>query len=500
MRRALILLCVFLISIMMPRFAAAHEPTGNPYTDLYELNTHIQEAILAIANGDSARARAEYAHFDDGWFTIEDGVREASKESYRDIETAMGAAKFALKQEPIDPARATAALEALATTNDAFIDTAGAAMIASGQAPASSPITLASELPKLDEALDALQSGDLAYARAEVDEFRTVWPNIEGVVAAKDDSAYQQAKALQAQVAAQIASGQIQPAIETLTQLKTLLQPFAAEKQRYGVFDAMSILLREGLEALLIIAALLAFLQKSGNANKRRWIWLGGAAGILASIAAAIAIQQLFRSLVSGTNRELIKGITGLAAAALLCYVSYWLHSKSSLGGWQRYLKDKTDAALATGSLFSLAALAFLSVFREGAETALFYMGIAPAIALRDLLLGLGIGTVALAIIGVIVIGLGRRLPPQAFFHVTSLLICYLGFKFIGSGIRALQIARVLPETVVSWLPTSELLGLYPTWETTLPQLALLIAAIAIVLWTRSAAKHAAQLNVPANT
>lgn len=499
MRRTLLIILV-LAGIFMPRLASAHEGTGNPHKDLYDLNSHIEEAMIAIAAGDVAIARAEYAHFDDGWFEIEDGVRDLSRQSYRDIENAMGDAKFALKQEPIDPARATTALETLVAANDAFIDTAGAAITSSGQAPATTAVTLASELSKLDEALGALTTGDLRYARAEVEEFRAVWPDVEGVVSAKDNAAYRRAEELQAQASAQIASGQIQAAIATVTELKQTLQPFTTATLTYGVFDAMSILLREGLEALLIIAALLAFLQKSGNADKRRWIWLGGAAGVVASIIAAIAIQQLFSTLIDGANRELIEGITGLLAAMLLFYVSYWLHSKASLGGWQRYIKDKADAAIATGSLFSLAALAFLSVFREGAETALFYMGIAPAIALRDLLLGIGIGTMALVVLGVIVIGLGKRLPLNPFFQVTSLLIWYLGFKFIGSGIRALQIARVVPETIVSWLPTLDLLGIYPTWETTLPQLALLVLAVVVVLRSRSNAKHAAQINMPANS
>jgi high-affinity iron transporter len=493
MRRTLFLLCILFASIMTPRFASAHEPTGNPYTDVYELNTHIQEAILALVNGDTAKARSEYAHFDDGWFSIENGVREASRQSYRDIERAMGDARFALKQEPIDPAAAMAALEVLATTNDAFIDTAGAALTSSGQASDSSIVTLASELPKLDEALDALKTGDLAYARAEVQEFRTVWPDVEDVVAAKDGTAYRQAEELQAQAAAQIASGQIQPAIETLSALKATLQPFATEKQRYSVLDATSIVPRQGIAAVLIIAALLAVLQRLGNADKGRWIWLGAVAGILASSVTVIAIQQLFST---GTNRGLIEGISGLAAAALLLYVSYWLHAKSRLGGWQRSIQDPTYVALGAGSLLLLAGLACLSVFHASTKIALLYIGIAPMLALRDVLLSIGIGSAILAIGGVVVIGLGKRLPLPALIQLSSLLIWYLGFKLIGSGIRALQTARVVQETQVSWLPSSDLLGLYPSWETSGPQLVLLLAAIGLVIWTRSLAKQAAQIEL----
>ena len=335
----------------------------------------------------------------------------------------------------------------------------------------------------------ALDGGDFATAAAEIDAFRKVWPDVEGVVAAKDGAIYKRAEDLQAQAVAHLKAQQQDAAITTITQLKNDLQPFASAALTYGVFDATSILLREGLEALLIIAALLAFLQKSGNENKRRWIWLGATVGIGASILTAVAIQVLFSSFVTGANRELVEGMTGLVAAVLLFYVSYWLHSKSLMGGWQRYLKDRTNAALATGSLFSLASLSFLSVFREGAETALFYIGMAPSIALRDLLLGISIGIVLLAVVGIVVIGLGMRIPLKPFFQVTSVLIWYLGFKFIGAGVRALQIARVVPETTSPYLPSSDFLGLYPTWETTLPQLALILVAVAVLMWLHSGVK-----------
>ncbi len=498
--RCMLLIIGMLIIGLLPRLAFAHEGTGNPHTDLYTLNSYVEQAIAAIQTGDVEKARAEYAEFDHGWFEIEDGIREHSTQSYRDIENAMGDARFALKQQPVDPAEAQAALQALAAANDAFIDTPGATITGNAQAPAPATATLGSALLKLDGALAALEHGDLAYATAAVDQFRAVWPDVEGRVAAKDGAVYRRAEHLQAQVSAQLKAGDAGRASATLRALKTALQPFAAASLTYGMLDAMSILLREGLEALLIIAALLACLQKSGNADKRCWIWIGAGAGIGAGLIAALATQRLFSALINGANRELIKGITGLLAAGLLFYVSYWLHSKAHLGEWQRYIKGKTNAALATGSLFSLASLAFLLVFREGAETVLFYIGIAPAIALRDLLFGLSIGTMLLILIGFAMIGLGKRLPLKPFFQITSVLIWYLGFKFIGSGIHALQSARVVPETPESWLPTSNVLGLYPTWETTLPQLALLILAIGIVLWTRSIARHSTQINLSANT
>ena len=103
--------------------------------------------------------------------------------------------------------------------------------------------------------------------------------------------------------------------------------------------DAALILLREGLEALLVVVALLTFLKKSGNAAKQPWIWAGVGAGLTMSVLLAIAIQLIFGNVINPGNRELIEGITGLVAASMLIYVSYWMHSKSSAGAWQRYIK-----------------------------------------------------------------------------------------------------------------------------------------------------------------
>ena len=162
---------------------------------------------------------------------------------------------------------------------------------------------------------------------------------------------------------------------------------------------------------------------------------------------------MLFAQAAAGANRELLEGVTGLVAAVLLLYVSYWLHSRSSLGAWQRYLDERGGAALARNSVLSLAALAFLAVFREGAETVLFYIGIAPSIELGDLLLGIGAATVLLVVCGVLILGLGMRLPLRLFFMFSSVLIFYLAFKFVGTGIHALQVSGYLPASSQPQLP-----------------------------------------------
>ncbi len=260
-------------------------------------------------------------------------------------------------------------------------------------------------------------------------------------------------------------------------------EPDPQAERVYTRLDAMTILLREGMESLLVITALLAFLNRSGHADKSLWIWLGAGGGILASIGTAVAIRVLFRSVLGDVDPDLLEGVTGLVAAGLLIYVSFWLHRQSSAGAWKRYIEEQTASVLQASTLFPLALIAFLAVYREGAETILLYVGMAPSISSADLWSGLGMGSALLVLIAVLMLGLGLRIPLRPFFRGTSLLIYLLGFKFVGNGIHNLQEVGRLPIHVAESLPTLKKLGIYPTWETALTQLALLGITIVLIVW-----------------
>jgi high-affinity iron transporter len=310
---------------------------------------------------------------------------------------------------------------------------------------------------------------------------------VEGAIAARSQDAYE---AIEGDLGRVSAALKAQPADRSaaatgVARLRTTLTPFTQE-QTYGILDAAAIILREGLEALLVVGALLAFLKRSGNQAKVRWIWLGAAVGILVSIGAAFVLQYLFSKVTAGQNREVIEGVTGLVAAGLLLYVSYWLHSKASLHEWQKYINTQTTQALARGNMIGLALLSFLAIFREGAETAIFYLGMAPSIQMRDLFLGLALGSVALVVIAALMFIAGVRLPLRLFFRVAGLLVYYLGFKFLGAGVHALQVAGVFSISPVAFLKEIPFLGIYPTWETLLPQMALLVVAILVFLYWRT--------------
>ncbi len=493
--RPLLLAAIALLATL----SLAGPALASPQSDLQQADAHVLAALAAVDRGDLAGAASAYAAFDAEWGDIEDGIRAADRPTYRAIESAMLDVKVALRAQPVDAVSARAALEKLHETNQAFVSGApGAARSAGAGAADGATDTqqLHALVADIEAARSAIGRGDTPAALAAVKKFQSDWLPIEGTVRAKSQAAYTATETDMAEAQALLSSQppRLAEADATLLRMHERLAPIAESGASYGVFDAFVIMLREGLEALLVIGALVAFLRKSNNADKQGWIWGGAALGVVLSVALALVLQQVFSRAGAAVGSELVEGFVGLTAAAMLFYVSYWLHSKAQLGAWQRYIRDRSSAALAGGSMLSLGTIALLAVFREGAETAVFYLGIASSIALQDLMLGIALAVLALAAAGVALLTLGLRLPMRPFFLVSSALIYYLGFKFVGTGLHALQVAGVLGATPAP-LPANDLLGFYPTWETALPQAALLLAA-GLILWL-TARQHAHQSSTP---
>jgi high-affinity iron transporter len=488
MRRVLILLSSF-FALALVCVAPVRAQDSKLAEQVASLAHHAEEGIEAAEHNQPDVMRAEYQELHALWQAFEDGVRQQDAAGYVEIEGALAAIDTALKAEPFDPTAVRAAYAHLKEESQEVAGRLGGAA-AAAPAAATSPADL---LQSLDEARAAIARGDSIAAADGIEALLHAWPAVEGAVATRDKDAY---TAIEIDLGRAAAAIKAQPADlatagAALDRLRATLAPFAST-QIYTALDAAAIILREGLEALLVIVALLAFLRRSGNADKRGWIWAGGALGVVASVVVAIVLQAVFSRVSAGQNRELIEGLTGLVAAALLLYVSYWLHSKASLHAWQGYINARTSRALARGSLAGLALLAFLAVFREGAETVIFYLGIAPSIALRELLLGLGIGVVALVVVAVLILVAGVKLPLRLFFRIASLLVYYLAFKFVGAGIHALQTVDLASTTPIPSLPAIPLVGFYPTWETAMPQIILLLGALIVFFYLRARDRRAA--------
>ena len=237
---------------------------------------------------------------------------------------------------------------------------------------------------------------------------------------------------------------------------------------------SLLVILREGMEAILVVAAVLAYLAKAGHKKKAPIVW----GGVALAFGLSIGLAFLFSYVTSlaGANQELLEGFAALFAVVMLIWVSNWMINKSSNKAWDEYIKKQTDASLSSGSLLGLAFISFLAVLREGAETILFYVPIVAAAGdkVHYVWIGLAVGLVALVVIYLLIQFAAVRIPLRPFFTITSLLMAFMAFTFTGSGIGELQEADVVSLTPISGFPTIDLLGIYPRVEN--------LAAQAIVL------------------
>jgi high-affinity iron transporter len=482
-RLYLFALCLIVISVLV-RVSPILAQQLTPAERLRSLAHMAREGVEAAQQNQVTLMQAEYNEIHELWETFEDEIRQQDTTAYVELEGALHGVKEALQAEPLDPIATQLAYDHLMEeANEVATRFDGV----TAETPTAVEATPAELLDNFNAAYLAVERGNAAEAAEQLADAVRAWPAVEGVVATRSQEAY---TAIEIDLSRATAALKTEPvdlagAEAALGRLRQNLTPFVST-QKYTVFDAAAIILREGLEALLIIVALLAFLRRSGHSHQRVWVWFGGGLGVLASIIAAFVLQTIFSQATAGQNREVIEGVTGLIAAGLLFYVSYWLHSKANLRAWQKYIDARTGQALRRGSVAGLAFLAFLSVFREGAETTVFYLGMAPAISVSDLLLGLGLGSAGLVLAAFLILVIGVKLPLRLFFQVAGLLVYYLGFKFLGTGLHALQVAGILPASPVVTIPAVPFAGVYPTWETLVPQLLLLAVALGVFLYLRN--------------
>ena len=240
--------------------------------------------------------------------------------------------------------------------------------------------------------------------------------------------------------------------------------------------QAAVILLREGLEAMLVIAALAGYLTKVGAGHRIRALY-GGA---LAAVGASIIAAWLFAVLNSGEHSDVLEGIIILVAASLMLYVSGWLMVKDPRG-WQDYLALKAGHALAQDTVWAVAALAFLAVFREGAETVLFINALATAEGGwgAGLFAGLGAATAGLAVLFYFINLIAQKIPLRPLFIITSAFLFAMAIKFIGEAVQEFQEQAMIPVTEVKGSAFVSAIGLNPSVEALSIQFLVILFALA---------------------
>ncbi|MBQ7170519.1 MAG: FTR1 family iron permease [Synergistaceae bacterium] len=280
---------------------------------------------------------------------------------------------------------------------------------------------------------------------------------------------------------------------QTLTEASTSTSSAKTESAKTPVnrdwltfLTAFGLLVREGLEAILVIVAIVAYLIKTGNKNMLKGVYLGSFAAIIASVILAWALEALMGE-QSGVARELLEGWTMFLAVAVLFYVSNWMLSKADNIAWENYISGKVQQSIDSKSQWTLIFAAFIAVMREGAELILFYSaaftgGMSNPVYIAY---GIGAGVLVLVIVWVCFRYFSVKLPLRAFFMFTSILLFLMCISFMGKGVVELTEADVITgRTVIPAMNgfSIEILSIYDRAETLIPQIMLVIAAVWIML------------------
>jgi high-affinity iron transporter len=334
------------------------------------------------------------------------------------------------------------------------------------------------------------RTGDSSASSRAFDAYMT-FEQVERQVRAKNPSLASDLEASFASLRTRAAGGATRAELEAIHgqlvgQLENAERLLADELSPVNLFvQSFVILVREGLEAILIVGALMTFLAKMGAANRRRDVHIGVGAAVGASLLTAVAVETVFQ--LTPAKREALEGATMIVATVVLFYVSYWLLSKMEVAKWNQFVKSKVQDALTSGSALALASAAFLAVYREGFETVLFYKalflsgasgGAGPVVA------GIVLGSAVLVVVYVGISRFGVRLPLKPFFGVTSAFLYYMAFVFAGKGVADLQEGGLVSTTVVAWAPRVPALGVYPTVESLAAQAALMALLLVALVWT----------------
>lgn len=340
--------------------------------------------------------------------------------------------------------------------------------------------SLALARARLDETVAAYAAGDKTRATdlalsAYLDGFEPIEP----VLASRDRALLSQVEVAMGGLRSSISQGGSvddvrakADAVDSLfLQVEGIIAPNASSVAS-SFFGAFTILLREGLEALLIVVAMLSFLRRANRTDVIPYLHAGWVAALVGGVATWGAATWLIN--VGGATREMTEGFGAVFAAIVLLWVGVWMHGKSNAAVWQKYVREKLSKALNRRSAWFLFGLSFLVVYREVFETILFYAAIWGQGNVVAVVSGALVASLLLVVIAVAMMRFSKSLPISKFFSYSSSLIAILAVVLIGKGVAALQEAGYLGLHPLLGFPRIEMLGLYPTMETAAAQILML--------------------------
>lgn len=468
-------LALILFSLLMVFGSAAHAE-DDPIAALIQLN---KQMIKSVKDGDMDSAQQTFDTFKAKWKKEEPSIKKENLSSHSEMDANIAMISLSFINQ--DARKLKTQLEELASHLETYQQAVVLKKTSSGQSRAS----LTAYIQSLKDTKQFIEKKQLDEASSAIDNLVTSWLAVEGDVVSQSKEAYTTSEENLALMKAEIGSHP-EKVSKQIDEMIQLLEPIASSS--YSWWDAALIPVREGMEALLVIGALLTMTKKARVTRSSTWIWGGASAGMAVSLAAGIGVTVLFSSSVFGENNFLLGGVTGALSAVMLLYVGVWLHRNASMDKWREKINIQKSQALKKRSLLSFALIAFLAVVREGLETVIFFIGLVGKLPLTELIGGTAAGLIVLVIVGVLMIKLGMRIPLKPFFLLSMAVVLYMCVKFLGTGVHSLQLAGILPSDAESWLPSVSVLGIYPSVYSTIPQM--LILLFLLIALVSEAAKH----------
>ena len=443
------------------------EKEANPI-DIKNVENKFKNNFLPFLNkmGDSIKnenietIKSVYKELDRAWTRNESFIRNNNRAYYGKIETTLAFLRANIETVPFNRD------ETYLTFNDLKVYISD---YLSGKEinEKSENIDLKSAIDILIKAKEEFNNNNSNKAKLNIKKFIEIWPSVEGEVQTRNTSLYTK---IETELPVIMVKGDYQKLDNIVNDLLKI-----DTTSEYTLIDASLILLREGLEALVIIIALVSSMNAIGYKKGIKYIWGGAILGIFTSIVMSFILTNLFPSISSATNREILEGLVGIVAVFVMISVGLWLHSKSNIKSWNEYINKNIDKAINSGSFISIFSLSFLAVFREGAETILFYTGIIPFITMKNLIFGLLLAFLVLIIVGLILIFATNKIKLHNLFFILTYLIYILSFKMLGVSIHMLQVIGYIPLTIINNFPTIEFLGIYANYQVIFSQVLLLL-------------------------
>ncbi|MGV3487192.1 MAG: FTR1 family iron permease [Tuberibacillus sp.] len=430
----------------------------------------LTQTVHSLEAKDTAKAKQSFNQFKYWWEKNKQALKTSFPDHFIEMERQVGLISVAFLND--DVSGADEQIEELK------------AMLSDTDKNQSPQVTLPSYIQKLKETKALVKDQNWEKAEENIKTLQTDWLSVEGSVVSQSKSAYTESEKNLVLLGAYVNSpndrAKLIPMIdETVKNLEPLVS------STYGLWDAALIPIREGLEALLVVGALLSFSKKAQSNKAKHWVWGGAISGMGLCLIVGIIVSFLISTAAFGKENALINGLSGVIASVLLLYVSYWLHRHSDIQRWNRFIKSKSEKAITNGRMLSFAFIAFLAIVREGFETVIFLIGMVGRMSVAELLTGIATGFLILIILGVLILKMGVKLPLKPFFLISSFIVFYLCLKFMGSGMHSLQIAGILPSRSSDYLPSISWISIYPSWISFLPQLVFIVIAILVIAMKR---------------